>query len=250
MERQYRSTPAGKKYEIARPLNETSQLALWICLSTLSRIGETLMAEWKHADFQDFQQATWFIPKENVKGEDGKTHDHLVFLSPFALWQFKALHALTGSSECFSGSDVTDMHVDVKSVTKQVGDRQEMFKERAKPLARRSQDNSLVLSGGANGCWTPHDMRRTGSTLMQRLGVQDHIIDRCQNHALGGSKARRAYLHHPYDDEKKSAWEAPGAHLDVVLRQVVANQETELPQGPPEEAHMPRNSAARAQARP
>jgi integrase len=247
MERQYRSTPAGKKYEIARPLKETSQLALWICLSTLSRIGETLMAEWKHVDFQ---QATWFIPKENVKGEDGKTQDHLVFLSPFALWQFKALHALTGGSQwLFPARHVTDMHVDVKSVTKQVGDRQEMFKERAKPLARRSQDNSLVLSGGANGCWTPHDMRRTGSTLMQRLGVQDHIIDRCQNHALGGSKVRRAYLHHPYDDEKRSAWEALGAHLDALLRPIVAKPQTAPPQHAPDRRTSRTTVPRRAQVR-
>jgi hypothetical protein len=40
--------------------------------------------------------------------------------------------------------------VDVKSVSKQIGDRQHQFKQR-KALRNRRNDNSLVLSNGANG---------------------------------------------------------------------------------------------------
>jgi integrase len=59
---QYADAPEGKKYSVPRPVKDTSQLAVWICLGTLSRIGETLMAEWSHVDFQ---KKTWFIPREN-----------------------------------------------------------------------------------------------------------------------------------------------------------------------------------------
>lgn len=45
-----------------------------------------------------------------------------------------------------------------------------------------------MLSKGAKGEWTPDDLRRTGATMLQELGVTLEIIDRCQNHLLGGSK--------------------------------------------------------------
>jgi integrase len=63
-------------------------------------------------------------------------------------------------------------------------------------MKNRYRNNTLVLGAGKTGAWTPHDLRRTGATLMQRLGVSLDIIDRCQNHVLPGSKVRRHYLHH------------------------------------------------------
>jgi integrase len=227
MDRNYES--ARNKRRAVRPFLRQSQFALWICLGTLCRIGELLMAEWSHVDLE---RGEWFIPKENVKGARGKKQDHLVFLSPFALRNFRALHALTGSSKwCFPGraadstgrapaegrSDLdVSAHVHVKAVSKQVGDRQTMFKAR-KPLRKRRHDNTLVLAGGGSGEWTPHDLRRTGATMMQALGVLPDVIDRCQNHILKGSKVRRHYLHHDYAAEKRDAWNRLGAQLDSIL---------------------------------
>jgi integrase len=91
--------------------------------------------------------------------------------------------------------------VDVKSVSKQVGDRQRRFKER-KALRNRRNDDSLVLSGDSAGEWTPHDLRRTAATMMQALGISPDVIDRCQNHVLAGSRVRRHYLTHEYAEEK------------------------------------------------
>ena len=54
-------------------------------------------------------------------------------------------------------------------------------------------------------------------TLMQRLGVALDIIDRCQNHVLASSEARRHYLHHDYADEKRDAWAKLGEHIVSVL---------------------------------
>lgn len=211
MEAEYAAAPS--KYEAIRPLRKETQLALWISLSTACRIGELLMSEWKHVDLE---RAEWFIPKENVKGARGKKQDHLVFLSDFALRHFRALHALTRTSKwCFPSRDA-EGHVGVKSVSKQVGDRQEMFKSR-KPLKNRQNNNTLVLSGGANGDWVPHDMRRTAATLMQALRVDPMTIDRCQNHVMKGSRVRRHYLHYDYADEKREAWRRLGERLDAIL---------------------------------
>jgi len=51
----------------------------------------------------------------------------------------------------------------------------------------------------------------------QELGVTLEIIDRCQNHLLGGSKVRRHYLHHDYAIEKTEAWKALGERVEIIL---------------------------------
>jgi integrase len=164
----------------------------------------------------DLEASTWSIPKANTKGARGKTQDQLVFLSDFSRRQFQRLHGLTGHTPwCFPSRD-GEMHVDVKTVSKQVGDRQHRFKDR-KTLKGRRNDNSLVLARGRNGAWTPHDLRRTAATMMQALGVSPDVIDRCQNHVLAGSRVRRHYLTHEYNDEKREAWRKLGAELVRIL---------------------------------
>lgn len=83
--------------------------------------------------------------------------------------------------------------------------------------SRRRHDDTLVLADGQNGVWTPHDLRRTGATMMQALGVSLDVIDCCQNHVLAGSRVRRQYLHHDYAEEKKRAWNLSGDRLSAVL---------------------------------
>lgn len=214
LESDYSALPPGQKYSGIRPVNPRVQCAMWICLSTLCRIGELLKSEWQHLDLD---KGTWLIPAEATKGHKGKRQDHHIFLSPFAVAQFKRLHQETGyTAFCFPSKDEKS-HVDTKTVSKLVGDRQCLFKNRTKPLAGRHHDDSLVLSKGIKGEWTPHDLRRTGATMMQELGVPLEIIDRCQNHLLGGSKVRRHYLHHDYAKEKTEAWILLGERVEVIL---------------------------------
>jgi integrase len=200
----------------AQPVERTVQHALWIMLSTLCRVGELSMARWEHVDFNT---GTWFIPKENVKGS---LNHFTIYLSDFALHQFHALFQVTGQSAwCFPARN-REGHVCVKSISKQIGDRQAMFKKGKdgnprKPMRNRRHDNTLVLGEGRNGAWTPHDLRRTGATMMQGLCVSLDLIDRCQNHVLAGSKVRRHYLHHDYADEKRAAWHLLGERLSLIL---------------------------------
>lgn len=213
LESDYADLPAGEKYSGIRPVTLRTQCALWICLGTLCRIGELLKAEWRHIDLD---AGTWFLPAENTKGKRGKRQDHHVFLSPFALSQFKRLHAETGDTPfCFPSKTKTS-HVCVKSVSKQVGDRQCRFKNRSKPLPGRQHNDTLVLADGANGDWIPHDLRRTGATMMQGLGISIDLIDRCQNHIMKG-KVRRHYLHHDYAQEKAEAWRLLGERIEAIL---------------------------------
>ena len=203
---------APKKYGVERALKNEVQLAMWICLSTLCRIGELLMAEWKHIDFE---ARTWFIPAENVKGEDSEKRDQLVYLSDFALEKFKQLHTHTGDSLWTFPARYKIGHVCVKSASKQVGDRQIKFKNRTKKLQARVENNSLVLGDEE---WTPHDLRRTGATMMQQLvpKVSRDVINLCQNHVIG-TKVDRVYLLDDYADEKKDAWYRLGNKLEAIL---------------------------------
>lgn len=210
---------APNRRATCHPVTVKTQIALWLCLSTICRIGELLMARWEHVDFEN---KVWYIPREAVKGTRTKKQEHYVFLSDFALRKFEALHKISGESEyCFPSRNKKgeQTHVCVKSVSKQIGDRQIQFKNRENRLKNRAYDNSLVLADGLRGDWTPHDMRRTGATMMQQLGISLDVIDRCQNHILAGSRVRRHYLHHDYKKEKTEAWDKLGKRLEEILSQ-------------------------------
>lgn len=207
---------APNKRIVQQPLEATTERAIWIMLSTMCRVGETAKARWEHVDLA---AGTWFIPKENVKDN---VADLTVYLSAFALDQFRQLHARTGNSAwCFPARN-NEASIEGKSISKQVGDRQSMFKKNKDgtpraPLKNRRSDDTLVLAGGKNGAWTPHDLRRTGATMMQALGISLELIDRCQNHVLPGSKVRRHYMLHDYADEKRAAWAALGERLGNLI---------------------------------
>ena len=201
---------APSKYGTERPLKKEIQIAIWLCLSTICRIGELLMTEWKHVNFAE---KTWFIPAANTKGERGGKRDQLVYLSDFSLEQLKQLHKLSGDTLWAFPAKNNDDHVCVKSASKLIGDRQVQFKNRTKKLQFRVESNSLVLGDNE---WTPHDLRRTGATIMQKLKVHRDVINLCQNHVIG-TKVDRVYLLDEYVDEKRDAWQKLGNRLDAIL---------------------------------
>jgi integrase len=183
-------------------LLKSTECALWIALSTMCRIGE--LSKTKITDI-DFDLNTWIIPKENSK--NGKAHT--IYLSDFALNQFKILLQYTKSDTwIFTNRDGTD-HVCEKSITKQLGGRQSQS-----ILSNRSKDNqALVLKGGK---WTPHDLRRTGATLMGDLGIAPDVIEKCLNHTEE-NKVKRIYQRQKLETEQAEAWQILGNHLDSLL---------------------------------
>jgi integrase len=183
-------------------LLKSTECALWIALSTMCRIGE--LSKTKITDI-DFDLHTWIIPKENSK--NGKAHT--IYLSDFAFNQFKILLQYTKSDTwIFTNRDGTD-HVCEKSITKQLGGRQSQS-----ILSNRSKDNqALVLKGGK---WTPHDLRRTGATLMGDLGIASDVIEKCLNHTEE-NKVKRIYQRQKLETEQAEAWQILGNHLDSLL---------------------------------
>ena len=179
-------------------LLKSTECAIWIALSTMCRIGELSKA--KFSDI-DVDLKTWTIPETNSK--NGKAHT--IFLSDFALEQFKLLKLIAKNSTWIFPNRDNSTHVCEKSITKQIGGRQT-----DSILSNRSKDSqALVLTGGK---WTPHDLRRTGATMMGNLGIQPDVIEKCLNHTEE-NKVKRIYQRQELKQEQAQAWSTLGERL-------------------------------------
>lgn len=182
-------------------LVESSQCALTIQLATITRIGEVLGARWEHVDFE---RRLWTLPET----KNGKRHT--VQLNDMALRQFEALRQHTGLAEWVFPASRLNGPVCPKTVTKQVADRQ---RGKGEPMSGRSkQTDSLELAGGQ---WRPHDLRRTGATLMAELGVLPEVIERCLNHTEQ-SRVKRIYQRAQYEAPMRDAWQRLGDRLALL----------------------------------
>lgn len=190
---------------------DSSVGAVWIMLSTLCRVGEIAAARIEHLDLESGE---WRIPPENSKNAKG----HIVYLSPFAQTQFEVLKERAerlGSAWLMPAKhrDGTDGHVDPKSLAKGIGDRQRGAD--AEPMKGRSPlVDALVLPGGR---WTPHDLRRTGATMMGTLGVRPDVIEKCLNH-VEQNRLVRIYQRQTLREEQREAWRLLGERLELLTR--------------------------------
>jgi integrase len=89
-------------------------------------------------------------------------------------------------------------------------------------LCQVALDQKLQFSEG----WTTHDLRRTVSTGLRRLGVQPHIVDAVINHLP--AKLHRTYNVYTYDAEKRAALEAWQNHIRVCVAKATGANVTPL----------------------
>ncbi len=192
----------AKKLNATR-LNESAKLAVWVALGTGCRIGELLKAKWQDVDLN---AKTWVIVPENSKNGKPIT----VHLSDFSSANLTKLKKIQPQSIWLYPNRENTNHLNTKTITKQIGDRQIGDENKLKNRSKDTQ--ALVLKGGK---WTPHDLRRTSATLMTALGVLPDIADRCLNH-VEQNKLRRTYMQHSYTQEKKDAWDLIGKRLEIL----------------------------------
>ena len=105
--------------------------------------------------------------------------------------------------------------IDARAISKQLTDRQKIPEAIIRKRANAAACQSLTLP---NGKWTPHDLRRTGATLMVANGVLPEIAERCLNHTEGNA-LRRIYQVHQYQKEMQSAWTLLGEVLSRIRNQ-------------------------------
>jgi integrase len=194
-----------------------SKLLLLIMTATLKRIREMCLGEWAHVNFES---AEWKIPKEHSK--NGR--DTIVYLSPFALSLFHRLRAISTGRFMFPVRRHLNKPVRAISPTSiATRIRHRQIDEVGYNLAAADR-RVLALE---HGYWTSHDLRRTGATTMQRLGVGEAIVHRCLAHTskvagagkidVDSIKLGRIYLRFEYEAEMRDAWNRLGAHLEQIM---------------------------------
>lgn len=150
-------------------IKRAHKLALHLLLLTMVRRSELLQAQWSEVDTGS---ALWSIPGERMK----KEKPHLVPLSRQAVDMFEELrHLATGSPWVFpSPWDLS------------------------KPVSKTTL-NAVVRALDTTGvrAFTPHDLRRTASTLLNEQGFNRDVIEKALAHEATGVRGiynRAEYL--------------------------------------------------------
>jgi integrase len=194
----------------------TIRLALRMILLTLVRKGELIEATWAEIDFEN---ATWTIPKQRMKGRN----PHVVYLSRQAVDIFVALHT------CAAGSKfVLPSRYDVdRCMSKATLNRVTQI------VAERAKAAGLPLEP-----FTVHDLRRTGSTLLNEVGFNGDWIEKCLAHEEGRS-SRSVYNKTEYAEPRRHMLQEWADMVDAWV-----DGRTHVPKLLPENVSVPVLSAA------
>lgn len=179
-----------------------AQAAIWITLSTCCRIGEICNARWQDVNVLE---RTWIIPAAHSK--NGRSH--VIHLSDFAIARFDELKAAYPHEIWVLPNVRRDGPIDSRTINKQLQDRQ---RDKV-PMRNRSQQTDALLL--PDGQWKPHDLRRTGATLMGDLGISGDVIERCLNHTETNT-LKRIYQRSKMMDERKEAFEKLSIYLSDI----------------------------------
>ena len=187
----------------------TIRLALRLILLTLVRKSELTEAKW---DEIDFEKALWTIPKERMKA--GRPHN--VYLSQQALDIMVALRTCAGGSKYLLPSRYDPDRCMSKATLNRV----------TKLVVERAKELGLPIEP-----FTVHDLRRTGSTILNELGFNSDWIEKCLAHEDGRS-SRAVYNRAEYGEQRRhmlqewadmiDAWIAGDAHTPMLVPSTMA----------------------------
>jgi len=170
----------------------TIRLALRMILLTLVRKSELIQATW---DEVDFEAALWTIPKSRMKGRN----PHNVYLSRQALDIMVALHTCAGGSKY-----VLPSRYDADRCMSQA-----TLNRVTQIVAERAKTAGLPLEP-----FTVHDLRRTGSTLLNEVGFNRDWIEKCLAHEDGRS-SRAVYNKAEYAEQRRHMLQEWANMVDV-----------------------------------
>ncbi len=182
----------------------TIRLALRLILLTLVRKSELIEGTW---DEVDFENALWTIPKQRMKG----SKPHNIYLSHQALDIMVALRTCAGGSKYFLPSRYDADRCMSKATLNRV----------ISVVVERAKSAGLPLES-----FTVHDLRRTGSTILNELGFNGDWIEKCLAHEEGRS-SRGVYNKAEYAEQRRhmlqewadmiDAWVAGASHTPTLL---------------------------------
>lgn len=162
------------------PTLPTIRLGLKLILLTMVRKSELQDGIWNEVDFE---HAVWSIPKERMK----RNKPHNVYLSRQSLDILIALKTCAGNSRYILPSRY-DADAPMSRAT---------FNRVTMAIAALAKKQSLPLQP-----FTVHDLRRTGSTLLNELGFNSDWIEKCLAHEDGRS-SRGVYNKAEYERQRR-----------------------------------------------
>jgi integrase len=162
------------------PTLPTIRLGLKLILLTMVRKSELQDATW---DEVDFENAVWSIPKERMK----RSKAHNVYLSEQSLDILIALKTCAGNSRYLLPSRY-DADAPMSRAT---------FNRITTAVAERARKEGLPLEP-----FTVHDLRRTGSTLLNELGFNRDWIEKALAHEDSRS-SRGVYNKAEYEPQRR-----------------------------------------------
>ena len=162
------------------PTLPTIRLGMKLFLLTMVRKSELQDATW---DEVDFENAVWSIPKERMK----RSKAHNVYLAQQAIDILIALKTCAGNSKYLLPSRY-DADAPMSRAT---------FNRITTAVVARAKKEGLPLEP-----FTVHDLRRTGSTLLNELGFNSDWIEKCLAHEDGRS-SRGIYNKAEYEHQRR-----------------------------------------------
>jgi integrase len=194
----------------------TIRLALRLILLTLVRKSELIEATW---DEVDFENALWSIPKQRMKG----SKSHNIYLSQQALDIMIALHTCAGGSKYLLPSRYDAEKWMSKATLNRV----------TYLIVDRAKAAGLPIES-----FTVHDLRRTGSTILNELGFNSDWIEKCLAHEDGRS-SRGIYNKAEYAVQRRhmlqewadmvDAWVVGKSHTPTLLPPSMTGVTTKAP---------------------
>lgn len=162
------------------PTLPTIRLGMKLFLLTMVRKSELQDATW---DEVDFENAVWSIPKERMK----RSKAHNVYLAQQTIDILIALKTCAGNSKYLLPSRY-DADAPMSRAT---------FNRITTAVVARAKKEGLPLEP-----FTVHDLRRTGSTLLNELGFNSDWIEKCLAHEDGRS-SRGIYNKAEYEHQRR-----------------------------------------------
>jgi integrase len=162
------------------PTLPTIRLGMRFFLLSMVRKSELQDAVWEEVDFEN---AVWTIPKERMK----RSKAHNVYLSQQMLDILIALKTCAGNSRYLLPSRY-DADAPMSRAT---------FNRVTYSVVDQAKKDGLPLEP-----FTVHDLRRTGSTLLNELGFNSDWIEKCLAHEDGRS-SRGVYNKAEYEVQRR-----------------------------------------------
>jgi integrase len=188
----------------ASSLNRVTQIIYMLQLALVCRINELCQASWSEIDWSARE---WTIQAGRTKSDRSIT----LSLPIYSINLLRELQALTGHTRWLYPGQDESKPINRKAATNHARDRQ--LPEGRKPTNGRTIETSSLVVG--NAVWKTHDLRRSGATIMQMLGVPTEVSEKCLNH-VDNDDTKNTYHQYGYDREMKRAWHLLNEALSVV----------------------------------